>query len=123
MAAPVSRSGTLSLRTFLRMPSVSRCGFDFENAFVIELTRQPKTDPTEIFRLRDGLYAVDLVAAALTGLDFFTWLSNRAADKRTICEGLQIQDRPTDVMLTLFTAMGLLHKERELFSLTDLARE
>ena len=105
------------------MPSVSRCGFGFENAFVVELTRQPKSDPTEILRLRDGLYAVDLVAAALTGLDFFTWLAKKPADKPAICRELQIKERPTDVMLTLFVALGYLQKEHDLFSLTDLARE
>jgi len=89
----------------------------------LDLTRPPKTDPTEILRLRDGLYAVDLVGAALSGLDFFSWLSKKPADKRTICEGLQIQDRPTDVMLTLFAALGLLVKENEIFHLTELARE
>src|SRR2546423_4479152 len=89
----------------------------------IDLTRQPKTDPTEILRVRDGLYAVDLVAAALPGLDFFTWLSKEPADKPTICQALQIKERPTDVMLTLFVALGYLRKDRELFRLTDVARE
>ena len=87
------------------------------------LTRQPKTDPTEILRLRDGLYVVDLVAAALSGLDFFSWLSKRPADKQTICQALQIQARPTDVMLTLFVALGYLRKENDIFHLTDVARE
>ncbi len=85
--------------------------------------QHPKTDPTDIFRLRDGLYVVDLVAAALTGLDFFTWLSRHPADKRTICQALEIQERPTDVMLTLFVALGFLRKDHEVFHLTDLARE
>jgi len=84
---------------------------------------QPKTDPTEILRLRDGLYAVDLLAAALTGLDLFSWLLKNPADKQTICEALQIRERPTDVMLTLFAAMGLLSNQGGIFSLTDLARE
>ena len=83
----------------------------------------PNSDPTQILRLRDGLYVVDLVAAAITGLDFFTWLSKKPADKTTICQALQIQDRPTDVMLTLFVALGWLQKKGELFDLTEMARE
>src|SRR5947209_3770927 len=86
-------------------------------------THPPATDPTEIFRLRDGLYVVDLAAAVLTGLDFFTWLAKSPADKPTICRGLQIQERPTDVMLTLFVALGWLAKEHEIFQVTELARE
>src|SRR2546423_4464438 len=89
----------------------------------LDLRRQPTTDPTDILRLRDGLYVVDLVAAALTGLDFFTWLSQQPADKLTICQGLQIKERPTDVMLTLFVALGYLEKENDLFQLTEMARE
>ncbi len=88
-----------------------------------DLTRQPNTDPTDLLRLRDGLYVVDLMAAALTGLDFFTWLSKAPADKATICHGLGIQERPTDVMLTLFVALGFLRKENEVFHLTEVARE
>jgi len=88
-----------------------------------DFASQPKTDPTEILRLRDGLYVVDLMAAALSGLDFFTWLSKKPADKKTICESLQIQERPTDVMLTLFVALGYLHKENEIFRLSEVARE
>jgi len=84
---------------------------------------QPKTDPTEIFRLRDGLYVVDLTAAALTGLDFFTWLSKHPSDKASICRGLGIQERPTDVLLTLFVALGWLRKESEIFHVTEMARE
>ena len=88
-----------------------------------DLQSRPKTDPTEIFRLRDGLYVVDLAAAALTGLDLFTWLSKKPADKPTICQALGIQERPTDVMLTLFVALGWLRKESEVLHLTEMARE
>jgi hypothetical protein len=88
-----------------------------------DLTAIPNTDPIDIYRYRDGLYAVDMLTAALTGLDLFTFISERRLSKRDICEALQIQDRPTDVMLTLFTAMGLLESENGVFSLTLKARE
>src|SRR5262245_9045754 len=88
-----------------------------------DLTREPATDPIEIYRYRDGLYAVDLLTAALTGLDFFTWLAKNPSDRQTICRSLEIQERPTDVMLTLFTAMGLLENRSGVFHLTEWARE
>src|ERR1051326_8157862 len=87
------------------------------------LTAQPATDPTSIYRCRDGLYAADLLTAALVSLDFFTWLNDHPSDKSAICRALEIKERPTDVMLTLFSAMGFLRRENEIFSLTDFARE
>src|SRR5438552_12398979 len=62
--------------------------------------------------------------AAISHLDFFTWLSaHPATDLQTICRSLDLRERPADVMLTLFAAMGLLQTENRSFSLTDLARE
>ena len=40
----------------------------------LDLTRAPATDPLGIYRFRDGLYAVDLIAAAITEFDLFTKL-------------------------------------------------
>ena len=88
-----------------------------------DLTRQPKTDPIDLYRYRDGLYAVDLLTAAITGLDLFTWLSRNPADQKTLCAHFGITERPTDVMLTLFTAMGYLERRGERFHLTEKARE
>src|SRR5688500_16652930 len=83
----------------------------------------PKTDPTGIFRYRDGLYAVDLLAAAVTGLDFFTRLGEGPADPKTICKMFGIQERPADVMLTLFAAMELVRQRNGQFELTETSRE
>src|SRR5260370_3813837 len=88
-----------------------------------DLTRQPTTDPIDLYRYRDGLYAVDLLTAAITGLDLFTWLSRNPADQKTLCAHFGITERPTDVMLTLFTAMGYLERRGERFHLTEKARE
>jgi len=88
-----------------------------------DLTQSPLTDPVEIYRLRDGFYATDLVAAALVHFDFFTWLSEHPAAKLTICRELQITERPTDVMLTLFAALGFIESAEGVFRVTDLARE
>jgi 3-hydroxy-5-methyl-1-naphthoate 3-O-methyltransferase len=88
-----------------------------------DFTQAPLTDPIEIYRYRDGLYAVDMLTAAITGLDFFTLIGERGLTKAEICKELGIQDRPTDVMLTLFTAMGFLSSQNGSFKLTPGARE
>ena len=87
------------------------------------LTLEPKTDPTSLYRYRDGLYAADLLATAIVRLDLFSWLNDHPSDQAAICRALKIQDRPTDVMLTLFVAMGFLEREKGIFKLTELARE
>lgn len=87
------------------------------------LTSQPTTDPTSIYRYRDGLYAADLLATAIVWLDFFTWLDSHPSGQAEICRALKIKERPTDVMLTLFVAMGFLQSENGIFNLTALARE
>lgn len=88
-----------------------------------DLTAAPATDPLEIYRLRDGFYATDLVAAALVHFDFFSWLAKRPADVPTICRELQISARPADVMLTLFAALGFVESREGVFQVTPLARE
>jgi len=89
-----------------------------------DLLHAPSTDPTSIYRYRDGLYGADLLTVAVSHLNFFSWLNEHSpADLSAICKGLDIRARPADVMLTLLTAMGLLKLEQEAFSLTDTARE
>src|SRR5208282_798278 len=90
---------------------------------VDDLTRRPKTDPAEIFRHRDGIYAPELVAAAIVGLDFFSWLAKSPVDAQTICASLGLAERPVDVILTLFCAMGYIQKKAGAFHLTEIARE
>ena len=59
------------------------------------------------YRYRDGLYAADLLTAALAHPDFFTWLNKNPSDLDTICRSLGLQERPTDVMLaSLGGALG-----------------
>jgi SAM-dependent methyltransferase len=83
----------------------------------------PETDPTSIYRQRDGLYAVDMLTAALCHLDLFSRLAEQPADLPALCRALEVRERPADVMLTLLTAMGLLQRHDGVFSLTTLARE
>src|SRR6266571_8790706 len=89
----------------------------------LDLLRTPATDPISIYRYRDGLYAADLLTAAISHLDLFTWLNEQPSDLATICRALELHPRPTDVMLTLFTAMELLGSNKGVFSLTELAKE
>ncbi len=90
----------------------------------MDLTTLPRTDPLEIYRYRDGLYAADLIAAAITEFDFFTRLAAQPADLEAICRSLGITPRPTDVMLTLFAASGFVRRDAAgVFHATDLARE
>jgi predicted O-methyltransferase YrrM len=83
----------------------------------------PETDPTSIYRQRDGLYAVDMLTAALCHLDLFSRLAEQPADLAGLCRALDLRQRPADVMLTLLTAMGLLQQQGGVFSLTAMARE
>ena len=84
---------------------------------------QPETDPTSIYRHRDGLYAVDMLTAAICHLDLFSRLAEQPADLPSLCLALDVRERPADVLLTLLTAMGLLHNKSGVFSLTKMARE
>lgn len=88
-----------------------------------DLTQPPKTDPLEIYRYRDGLYAVDLLTAAVVHLDFFTWLANNPATPSDICAHFGTAERPTDVMLTLFTANGFITLRDGMFHVTETGRE
>ena len=74
----------------------------------LDLTRAPAHDPLGLYRFRDGLYAVDLIAAAITEFDLFTKLAAKPSDLGTVCRDLGTHRRPTDVMLTLFAANGFL---------------
>ncbi|MEO5824168.1 MAG: methyltransferase [Vicinamibacteraceae bacterium] len=81
------------------------------------------TDPTPVYRLRDGLYAADLVTAGLAWLDVFSHLDRQPSTLETLCGALQLHVRPADVMITLFAAMGLVARDGDAIGLTPLARD
>jgi SAM-dependent methyltransferase len=62
----------------------------------------------ELLRLRDGVYATDLLIAAVGWLDLFTWLVANPCDLDGLCSGLGLARRPAHVMCSLLAAMGLL---------------
>lgn len=90
---------------------------------MFDLRTVPATDPVEIYRARDGIYAADMLLTAIVHLDLFSWLAENAATKEDICRAFGTADRPTGVMLTLLIAMGLVEERQHAFHLTPTARE
>jgi SAM-dependent methyltransferase len=87
------------------------------------LPAPPATDPTAVYRHRDGLYAGDMVTAAVVWLDVFSWLERQPSTLDALCAGLGLHPRPADVMITLFVAMGLIVRDGGVLRPTPLARE
>ncbi len=94
-----------------------------KNIMFLDNEVHPKNSPSELFRLRDSIYAADLVIASLCWLDFFTWLSKNPSSRKFICESLKIAERPCEVMLTLLLAMGLIIKENDVYKLAEISEE
>lgn len=90
---------------------------------IASLTQHAATDPTSAYRYRDGLYAADLITAALVHLDFFTWLSKHPATIDDICAAMDLAPRPADVLLTLCAANGFVENSGGSFTVTPMARE
>jgi predicted O-methyltransferase YrrM len=90
---------------------------------MFDLRTVPHTDPVDIYRVRDGIYAADMLLAAIVHLDLFSWLDKNPATRADVCRAFDATPRPTDVMLTLFAAMGLVEERQEVFHLTPRATE
>jgi hypothetical protein len=75
------------------------------------LPAPPATDPTPVYRHRDGLYAADLVTAGLVSLDVFSHLDRQPSTLDALCAALGLHARPADVMVTLFAAMDLVVRD------------
>jgi len=89
----------------------------------LDLTLAPKTNPVDIYRYRDGIYAVDLLIVGVVSFDLFNWIQDHPSTLEQICQHFELARRPADVMVSLFAAIGLLKIENGLISLTGLARE
>lgn len=87
------------------------------------LKSKPKTDPSDLIRLRDSVYATDLLITAIGVLDFFSWLNSNPSDIETIVNYFKLSHRPTDVMITYFTALGLIEKRDSRYYTTDCSKE
>lgn len=73
--------------------------------------------------LRDGIYADDLVIAAVAWLDLFSRLSGNPCSKEEIADSLGLAERPLDVTLTLLTALGLVERRDSLVTTTEVSEE
>jgi hypothetical protein len=87
------------------------------------LQAKPKTDPSALIRLRDSVYSTDLLITAIGHFNFFTWLHENPSDSETICSKFDLANRPTDVMLTYFSALGLIEKKDNNFFITEHSKE
>jgi len=81
------------------------------------------TNPSELLRYRDSIYAADLLMCAVAYFDFFTYLNVSEHSFDEICHDLNLVARPADVMLTLFVAQGLIVRVDDKYKLTPLAAE
>lgn len=84
-------------------------------------------DPTPLYRVRDGIYAADLLITAVTKLDLFSWLDGRGAVRTVdLVVELALAERPADVLLTYCAALGLIErdmKDGDRITITELARQ
>lgn len=99
----------------------SRFGMSHDAAAAVR--SMPSTDPLALFRLRDGLYAVDLVGAAIAGFDFYSALGRSPGTLESICSGQGLHPRPADVLLSLSASLGLVERDGMEWRLSTLGRE
>ena len=81
-------------------------------------------DPTPLYRLRDGVYAPDLLVAVVAELDLFSVaVAEGPVTVAGLCARLALSPRPADVMITYLAALGLLRRlPGDRVEVTGLAR-
>jgi len=85
---------------------------------------RPTTDPSALYRYRDTLTAADVLTVAIHHLDLFTRLAAGPATRDELCAELAIHRRPTEAMLSLALANGLLSRGTDgRLATTPLAEE
>jgi hypothetical protein len=71
-------------------------------------------DPTRLLRIRDGVYAADLLIVAVVELELFGWLdAHGPCSEARMCEELGLAARPGDVLVTYLVALGLLARDAQ----------
>lgn len=79
-------------------------------------------DPTSLYRIRDGAYAADLIIAAVSEFDVFTWLAEHGPTTVSeACAALGLAARPADVLFTLCAAHGLIERSVQDGDVIELA--
>jgi len=71
----------------------------------------PSSDPTSLLRHRDGVYAIDLLTAAIVEFRLFDALRDQPGTLAEICARFGWDERPADVLLTLCLACGYLERD------------
>jgi hypothetical protein len=89
----------------------------------MDLKLYPENDPSELIRLRDGIYAADLLVTAISHFDFFSEIYNKDFTFIEICDHFKIDKRCANVMLTYFRALGLIGCKDDIYFVTDIAKE
>ncbi len=87
------------------------------------LTSRPASDPLRLYHYRDGLYAVDLLTAAIVEFDFFTRFAPEGMTPEEVCAAFGFAARPADVLLTLCAANDFIVGDNGRWHLTLTARE
>jgi len=78
-------------------------------------------DPSRLLRYRNSIYASDLLVCAIAYFDFFTFLKERPRTLNEICEKMEIQPRPADVLVSLLLSMELVEMREHRYALTNLS--
>jgi 3-hydroxy-5-methyl-1-naphthoate 3-O-methyltransferase len=81
----------------------------------------PHNGPGRLLRYRDSIYASDLLVCAIACFDFFTFLNEGPRTFDEICDKMQIQSRPADVLVSLLVSMELIEVCEHRYGLTDLS--
>jgi hypothetical protein len=77
------------------------------------LDQLPLTDPTSILRYRDGVYAIDLLTAAVTEFRLFDSLREQPGTVADLCARYGWDERPADALVTLCLANGYLDRDEK----------
>ncbi len=85
--------------------------------------RVPDSDPIRLYQYRDGLYAVDLLTAAIVEFTFFSRFDPVGMTAAAVCSMYGFSPRPADVLLTLCAANNLLVEEGGRYHMTLTAKE
>lgn len=88
-----------------------------------DLRSPSRTDPSELIRLRDSIYAPDLLIAAAGCMDLFTVIHSMCPDFREVCAHFGLDERCADVMLTYFVSLELITIVDGTYTLTEKASE
>ena len=71
-------------------------------------TQPPETDPTAIFEHFRGSYGTELLTVAVAHFNLFGQLAEGPKSFDQLCQDLQLESRPANVLVTALLAMQLI---------------